>query len=105
MGQVIQGPWKKREETPAAEPSTNEYVQDDLPWYALEAPKGTKPAQYQETLASLKKLARVVRGAGGQLILPNGWYWNPAKIQSLIDQLNRISEGRVEEEEIPDEPA
>lgn len=104
MGDLIIGPWGKpkvEESTTASSDVPAEDASNQYPWYALCAPKGTKPDEYAKTLASLKKLARLA-GPSGRLLLPNGWSWN---FQPMIDQLNRIAESSTEEEEIPDDIA
>lgn len=107
MGVLIQGPWgkkpKEEETSPAASSGSADDASNQYPWYALCAPKGTKPDEYARTLASLKKLASLA-GPSGKLLLPRDWSWN---FQPMIDQLNRIaaSADAEEEEEIPDDIA
>lgn len=104
MGVLIQGPWKKREEKvePVSNdtdaPVTLEDASNEYPWYALSGPKGTKPAEHAAMLTSLKRIARLVKPTG-RLSLPKDWFWDPKKIQALIDDLNRI--GQEEEENPP----
>lgn len=63
------------------------------PWRTLTSPVGTTPEKYTEVLATLQRLAKINddHGANGQLILPDGWFFDPDKNQSLIDQLMQIA--------------
>lgn len=104
MGILIQGPWGKKTETTDTHVVTydtqNVAIEQQYPWYALSGPEGIKPKEYNTTLASLKKLASLI-GQSGRLILPNGWFWDPDKIQKLINQLPTSSNI----EEVPDDVA
>lgn len=104
MGILIQGPWKKRENIGSTTPTEGELTSVEVskryPWYALSGPKGTKPAEYSKMLAELKHLVAVA-GEDAQLLLPKGWFWDPDKVQTLINELNQIGQ----EDELPDDCA
>ena len=74
------------------------------PWHTLTSPVGTTAKKHAEVLANLQRLAKINddHGANGQLILPDGWFFDPDKNKSLIDQLLQIASL---DEEDPDDSA
>lgn len=110
MGVLIQGPWKKLDESKnvsesdkqelnvikSFDPSTRDY-----PWYALTGPKGTTVEQHRKAVEQLKKIAKIA-GQDGLILLSKGWYWDSDKMQVLIDNLMSIGK---DSNEIPDDVA
>lgn len=111
MGELIKGPWKRQEtRNELSNDSANESVTlakhgpaIDYPWHTLTAPPKTSSEEYVRTLTDLKRLAQIAGNSGGILCLPKGWFWDPNKNESLINQLASIF--NKEESEFPDDIA
>lgn len=108
MGELIEGPWIRRETLKesakaSTKASANHGPAIDYPWHTLTAPHDTSSEEYIRTVNDLKRLVQIAGNSGGILCLPKGWFWDPTKNESLINQLTSIF--NKEESEFPDDIA
>lgn len=114
MGKIIKGPdrWFNRDKAKQSiqnsveqEPTKKSVTFANYPWHTLTAPPGTSDKEFTETLLFLQRLVNLGGDSGGVLMLPEGWFWDPKKNQSIIDELLKIADQIEDQDEIPDDIA